>query len=336
MGERARPARGHRPAPAVAARRRRHAARGLPALLAHREHRPPPAAPAPPRRDPARGDRRRAAADVLRAAPAGRRGDRPPRRPRRGRGERGALRPARGRGPRHRPPVGRLPPGRDPGAAAVPDRRARLLLRRRGRAAAGREPRLLDRAAAVRGRLGPARAAVADAARARARGRGAGDGRARRQLRGDVRGGRGERPRRRGLPPGGGALGQLRQPRRARAGHELLLAGRQRRLRARAAAGDARRARLRAPGHAAGADPAVARRGAAGRRAGAAAGARARAGGAGERAQAVAGPRRVGPVRAALVGRRAALGRSSSACRRSSRSTSPSSWGRARRRATAR
>ena len=36
--------------------------------------------------------------------------------------------------------------------------------------------------------------------------------------------------------PGGRALGQLRQPRRARAGHELLLARRQRGLRARAAA----------------------------------------------------------------------------------------------------
>ena len=46
-----------------------------------RAHRPPPAPPAPPGGDPARRDGRRAAADVLRAAPADRRGDRPPRHP---------------------------------------------------------------------------------------------------------------------------------------------------------------------------------------------------------------------------------------------------------------
>ena len=122
------------------------------------------------------------------------------------------------RGPGDRPPVGRLPAGRDPGAAAVPDRRARLFLRRRGGAAAGREPRLLDRAAAVRGRLGPLLAAVADAGRARARGRGARGGRAGRQLRGDVRGRGGQRARRRGVPPGGRALRQLRQPRASEGG----------------------------------------------------------------------------------------------------------------------
>ena len=58
----------------------------------------------------------------------------------------------------------------------------------------------------------------------------------------------------------GRALRQLREPRAARARHEHLLARRQRGLRARAAARDAGRARVRAAGHAAGADPALARR----------------------------------------------------------------------------
>ena len=132
VGERAGAARGHRPAPAVAARRRRHAARGLRTLHAHRAHRPPPAPAAAPRRDAARGDDRRAAAG--RSPSCARR---PPRRS--SAGSRGARREherfdRRGVGVLgDRPPVGRLPAGRDPGAAAVPDRRARLLLRRGGR-----------------------------------------------------------------------------------------------------------------------------------------------------------------------------------------------------------
>ena len=205
--------------------------------------------------------------------------------------------------------MGRLPAGIDPRAAAVPDRRARLLLRRRGCAAAGCEPRLLDRAADVRGRLGPLLAAVADAGRARGRGRRARDGRADRELRGDVRGGRGERPRGRGVPSRGRALGQLRQPRAARAGHELVLARRQRRLRARAAAHDARGARVRPARHAAGADPAVARGGAAGLRSRPPARARAGRAAGRERPEGEDGPRRMGAVRAPRLGRRAALRR---------------------------
>ena len=77
-------------------------------------------------------------------------------------------------------------------------------------------------------------AAVADAARRPARRAGRRPRRAHVELPGDRRRGGAQRPRRRVLPSRGGALRQPGLGRSARAGDELLLAGRQRRLRARA------------------------------------------------------------------------------------------------------
>ena len=149
---------GHRPAAAVAARRRRRP-RACSALRFARIAVDPLQLRRPRRRvamlrvEADDGRRLR----VRRAAPADRRGDRPA-----GAGG-GMRRPAWARRARHRAPVGRLPAGLDPGAAAVPDRRARLLLRGGGRAGARLERRLVADPAAVRARVGPARAAVADA-----------------------------------------------------------------------------------------------------------------------------------------------------------------------------
>ena len=66
--------------------------------------------------------------------------------------------------------------GSIPALLPVPDRRARLLLRGGGRAGARLERRLVAHPAAVRGRVGPARAAVADAGGAVRGRRGAGGG----------------------------------------------------------------------------------------------------------------------------------------------------------------
>ena len=193
-------------------------------LLAHRVDPLAAAAAAAARGDPARGERRRAAAGVLRAAPADRGGDRPARPGRDGLMDEG-VRDRRG--------LAVLATGHlwaDFLQGAIPALlpflivRARLLLRGGGGAGARLERRLLARPAAVRDRLGPPRAAVADAGRAGNRRRGAGGHRVHGELPGDGRRRRGQRPRRRGVPPGGRALRELRVARAARARDEHVLA----------------------------------------------------------------------------------------------------------------
>ena len=144
-------------------------------------------------------------------------------------------------------PRGRGPlPGRRSRADPVPDRPARLLLRRGRRAAAVRDGRLLDHPArcSARSRTGsrsswlmPVGVALAAV--------GIAGSRAGAELRAHRRRGRHRRPRRRRLPPRGRALRQLRVRLAPRHRHEPLQRRRQRGLRARPDPDHARGAAVR-------------------------------------------------------------------------------------------
>ena len=103
--------------------------------------------------------------------------------------------------------------------------------------------------AGVRPHLRPPLAAVADAARAGARWAGRGARRPGADVSADVRRGRAQRDRRRGLPPRGLEVRQLRVGRPARERHEPVQRRRQRRLRAGPGAGHAAGGPVRAARH---------------------------------------------------------------------------------------